>query len=107
MLTHLAIRNFILIDKLDLDLDHGFSVITGGTGAGKSILLDAILFTFAKKIKRDVLKTGTNVASTTLVFSPSKQVQSLLLEYDVDISDEDLIVKRTFNAAGRSKHLVH
>ena len=66
MLQNLSIQDFILIEKLDLDFEDGFCVITGETGAGKSILLDAILFAMGDKSNGQIVRCGQEKAIVTL-----------------------------------------
>jgi DNA repair protein RecN (Recombination protein N) len=64
MLTHLNIQNFTLVDNLDLDLKPGMTVITGETGAGKSIMLGALALTLGDRAEADRVRTGhTNIAN--------------------------------------------
>lgn len=107
MLQSLTIKNFILIEKLDLDLREGFSAITGETGAGKSILLDAILFCFGEKVSREIIKFGADSAAVTLCFSTNPGVNSFLEEYEIDTSEQEVIIKRTLAKDGKNKHLVN
>ena len=62
MIKSLYVKDFILIDELKLDFDNGFNVITGETGAGKSIMINAIDIVFGAKAKKEVIKTGTQKA---------------------------------------------
>ncbi|MFM7158126.1 MAG: AAA family ATPase, partial [Bacteroidota bacterium] len=59
MLSSLSIRNFILIESADLEFNSGFTVITGETGAGKSIVIDALLCALGERAQGDILKKGT------------------------------------------------
>ncbi len=108
MLQNLSIQDFILIEKLDLDFEDGFCVITGQTGAGKSILLDAILFAMGNKSSGEVVRTSCEKAIVTLTFSALDQVVLFLSEYDIKLSiDEDLIIKRIQYANGRKKFFIN
>ena len=106
MLQNLSIRDFILIEKLDLDFDDGFCVITGQTGAGKSILLDAILFALGGKFGSEIIRTGQESAHVTLTFSTSANASEYLSEYDIN-SSEELIIKRIQYAGGRKKFFIN
>jgi len=68
MLTSLSIRNIVLIDKLDLTFEQGLSVLTGETGAGKSILLDALGLALGHKAEARLLRKGAEQAIVTAVF---------------------------------------
>src|SRR5690349_20141760 len=95
MIQNLLIQDLLLIEKLDLDFEEGFCVITGHTGAGKSILLDAILFALGSKSGSEVVRVNQEKAVVTIRFSALNQVTEYLSEYDIkfDISD-NLIIKR-------------
>lgn len=107
MLRSLNIRNFILIDKLELDFSKEFNVITGQTGAGKSILLDSILFCFGQKINKEVIKAGCEIASVTSEFDVNTQLALYLEENDIEIFEDMVIIKRILNISGRNKFLVN
>ena len=106
MLQSLHIKDFILIEKLELDFNEGFCVITGDTGAGKSILLDSILFCLGGKFSSDPLRPGADSCSVTTVFSSSENAKKYLAAADIIINDE-IVVKRTQNSSGRKKILIN
>ncbi len=60
MLLSLSIRNFVIVDRLDLDFAPGFTVLTGETGAGKSILIDALLLALGERAAADVIREGAD-----------------------------------------------
>ncbi len=108
MLQNLLIQDFILIQRLDLDFEDGFCVITGETGAGKSILLDAILFAMGDKSNGQIVRSGQEKAIVTLTFSVIDKIILFLSEYDIKLNlDEDLIVKRVQYVNGRKKFFVN
>ena len=108
MLQNLSIQDFLLIDKLDLDFEDGFCVITGQTGAGKSILLEAILFALGSKVGGEVVRANQEKAVVVLTFSRVQQAAEYLSEYDINLSaDEDIIIKRIQYAHGRRKFLIN
>ena len=104
MLNHLAIQHFILIDKLDLSFDDGLGVFTGETGAGKSILLDALSFALGARSEARFVQKGMDKASVSAAFSLSQDhpVRTLLGEQDLDAEDE-LILRRVLTSDGKSK----
>ena len=101
MLLSLSIRNFILIDSIDLELSNGFTVITGETGAGKSILIDSLLCVLGERVSGDLLKHDTDKGYVEAVFdvSSNKTIPDLLLKEGYDASAE-LIIRREFNSKG-------
>ncbi len=108
MLQNLSIQDFLLIEKLDLDFEDGFCVITGQTGAGKSILLDAILFALGSKFGGEVVRTNQEKAIVVLTFSRVQQAAEYLSEYDINLhADDDIIIKRIQYAHGRRKFLIN
>jgi DNA repair protein RecN (Recombination protein N) len=108
MLQNLFIQDFLLIEKLDLDFEEGLCVITGQTGAGKSILLDAILFALGSKSGTEVIRTNQEKATVTITFSALNQVTEYLAEYDIKLDiDDNLIIKRIQYAGGRKKFFIN
>lgn len=104
MLMQLSIRNFTLIDHLDIELDHGMSVISGETGAGKSILLDALGLTLGDRADSEMIRTGTDKADISAHFSIDNipQAKAWLEANDFDASDECLL-RRVITQSGRSR----
>ena len=111
MLTRLAIRNIVLIDALDLDFPGGLGVLTGETGAGKSILLDALGLVLGNRAESGLLRAGEERASVTATFEFAElppTVREVLGEADVEIEPgEPLILRRTLKSDGASKALVN
>ena len=87
MLQTLYISNFVLIDKLQLDLQSGFSAFIGETGAGKSILMDAINLVCGDRGSSDVVRRGTNKAVIEATFDMSDKVKELLDSAGIDADD--------------------
>jgi DNA repair protein RecN (Recombination protein N) len=111
MLTRLAIRNIVLIEALDLVFPGGLGVLTGETGAGKSILLDALGLVLGSRAESGLLRAGEERASVTATFEfaelPSL-VREVLDEADVTIEPgEPLILRRTLRSDGGSKAFVN
>ena len=104
MLLQLDIRNVALIDKISIDMASGLSVLTGETGAGKSILIDSINAVLGDRIGKDIVRTGTDKAVVEAVFSSdSKQLISLLDELGVEIEEGDnLILSREISINGKN-----
>ena len=95
MLSKIFIKNYILIDELELDLAPGLNIITGETGAGKSILINAIDIAFGAKAGREVIKTGADKALIEITILNKKQnLAPLFEEYGIDDTGEELILSR-------------
>lgn len=105
MLKSLSIRNVVLIDRLDLDLQKGFTVLSGETGAGKSILLDALGLLIGQRAETGMIRTGCDKLSVTGCFEPeykNPELQNLCLEHELDFANE-IIISRVLTKDGRSK----
>ncbi|MEM8792238.1 MAG: DNA repair protein RecN [Pseudomonadota bacterium] len=109
MLLSLGIRNIVLIEALDLDFESGLSVLTGETGAGKSILLDALGFALGRKTRRDLLRAGAEQGSVTAVFScqADHPVWRLLDELGLEAAGDEILLRRTINESGRSSAFIN
>ena len=95
MIKQLKLKNYILIDDLCANFDNGLNVITGETGAGKSILLNAIDLVFSSRVSKDVIKTGTDKAVIEVVLNNKKQnITSLFEEYGIDDLGEEIIISK-------------
>ena len=102
MLSQLFIKNVAVIESASIDFENGFNVFTGETGAGKSILIDSINAVLGGRTSRDLVRTGTEKAVVSAVFTDiSKETESLLEELGYDIEDE-LMISREISAEGKS-----
>ncbi len=103
MLQNLYLKNYILIDELRLDFKSGFSVFTGETGAGKSILIDAIGLLMGDRFTVDMIRHGSDKAIIEAVFSTkSKHIASLFNDLNYDFDLDELIISRELTQEGRS-----
>ena len=105
MLKSLSIRNVVLIDKLDLDFQNGFSVLSGETGAGKSILLDSVGLLLGKRAEIGMIRSGCDklsVCGSFEIADKKGELAALCAEYDLDF-DHEIIIKRTLNQDGKGK----
>lgn len=111
MLTHLNIQNFTLVEKLDLDMKPGMTVITGETGAGKSILLDAIGQTLGDRAEADRVRLGATRADITASFDTSRipAAQEWLVANDLQQIDSpnECLLRRLINNEGKSKSFIN
>ncbi|QSV54927.1 MAG: DNA repair protein RecN [Dolichospermum sp. UKL201] len=92
MLLYLRIENFALIDHLELDFGAGLNVLTGETGAGKSIILDAIDAVLGGKVSSRVIRTGTNRAIVEATFSVTPPLAAWLSEQEIDLTDDHAVI---------------
>ena len=97
MIKSIFVKNFILIDELKLDLEKGFTVITGETGAGKSILLSSVDVALGAKVSKEVIKTGeisANIEITFKIENPSEHLLKLLNENGIELFENEIIVSK-------------
>lgn len=103
MLLSLHIENMAVIASMDVDFPKGLSVITGETGAGKSVMIDSLLFLLGGKPQRDLVRSGTDKATVSAIFGAlTVEVQTLLSELGFD-PGEELMLQRTLTADGKSQ----
>ena len=108
MLQQLYIRNFTLIDELDIELRPGFSVITGETGAGKSIILGAIALLLGQRADSKAIKQGSDRCIIEAHFDLTRyQLKPFFNENDIDYDASDCIIRRELTAAGKSRAFVN
>ena len=103
MLRSLSIRNYALIDSLDVEFPGGLIVISGETGAGKSILIGSVNAALGQKTSKDVIRYGADYCAVELVFTelPDKTTEALR-EQDIYTDDGELVISRKITAAGKS-----
>ena len=108
MLVHLSIRNYAIVDQLDLELRSGMSAITGETGAGKSIMLDALGLALGDRADSSVVRPGTDKADILASFDVSQipEAQAWLRERDLE-QDGPCILRRVITAEGRSRAYIN
>ena len=108
MLKELHIRNFALIDKVDIDFESGFSVITGETGAGKSIVLGAIGLLMGQRADTKAIKTGEQKCSIEAHFNLSAyDMKDWFDENEIDFDADDCIIRRELTASGKSRGFIN
>ena len=108
MLKSLFIQNFVLIDNLDIHFDQGFSVITGETGAGKSIILGALSLVLGQRADGKSIKQGADKCVIEAIFDVSKyQLESFFLDNDLEYDSESCILRRELYASGKSRAFVN
>ncbi len=108
MLKQLYIKNFTLIDELNIAFNSGFSVITGETGAGKSIILGAINLLLGQRADTKVIKTDRDKCVIEAHFNLSKYgMDQFFADNDIDYDSEDCIIRREINKNGKSRAFVN
>jgi DNA repair protein RecN (Recombination protein N) len=108
MLTHLSVRDIVLIEALDLELDRGMTVLTGETGAGKSILLDALALALGARGDAGLVRAGAKSGQVRAAFElePGHPAFATLEEAGLE-PETDLIIRRTQSADGRARGFVN
>ncbi len=106
MLRALHIRDFVIVAEADISFEKGFTVFSGETGAGKSILIDALALTLGGRADSTVLRTGATRAEISAVFDTPETLTAWLTEHDLHAEDE-LILRRVVDTQGRSRAYVN
>ncbi|AIP04598.1 DNA repair protein RecN [Burkholderia pseudomallei] len=106
MLRHLSIRDFVIVAALDLEFDSGFTVFSGETGAGKSILIDALALALGERADASVVRTGSGRADISAEFTPHDRVARWLDEHAFD-ADDTVMLRRVVDANGRSRAFIN
>ena len=107
MLESLHVRNYVLIDSLDLDFSDGFTVITGETGSGKSIILGALSLLLGQKADKEAVRKGSEMAEVSGTFSiGSSEVLSWCNDHEIEVEDNTLL-RRVIRSNGRSTYSVN
>lgn len=108
MLRSLHLRDFVIVDQNQLDFEAGFTVFSGETGAGKSILIDALSLALGARGDASVVRHHADRAEIIATFMPDQSTLKWLQEHDIDIEDEDeLILRRLIDAQGRSRAYIN
>ncbi|WP_286072878.1 DNA repair protein RecN [Faecalibaculum rodentium] len=102
MIEQITVQNYILFDKASVEFEDGMSVITGETGAGKSLLIDAIGYLCGGRIQGSIVRQGQEKAVLRMVLTSSPAADALLAEHGFE-PEEVLTITRTVNAAGKSQ----
>ncbi|MGB7205063.1 MAG: DNA repair protein RecN [Anderseniella sp.] len=109
MLGHLSIRDIVLIEKLDLNLEEGLGVLTGETGAGKSILLDSLGLALGARGDASLVRSGCDKGSVTASFHPpaGHAAYDLLASAEIDTDNDGIVIRRIQGADGKSRVFIN
>ena len=107
MLNSLTIQDFVIVDKLDLHFEAGMSVLSGETGAGKSILIDALSLCLGARADASQVREGCDRANITAVFEINPAAKAILDDQSIDCSEGELHLRRAVESNGRSKAYIN
>ena len=108
MLTQLSIRNFVLAKEIFLDIQSGMTAITGETGAGKSILLNALNLALGGRAEQGIVRNGEDRSDVSASFDVSKQPHAYKWLQDNELNEQfDCFLRRTVNKDGRSRAFIN
>ena len=107
MLRTLSVQDFVIVDSIELDFDSGFSALTGETGAGKSILIDALALVLGGRADAGMIREGAEKADIRAEFNTADGVVDWLKVNEIDCEDESVLVRRTIDRSGRSRGFVN
>jgi len=102
MLNQLSIKNVAVIDSLSVEFNGGVSVLTGETGAGKSIIIDSINMILGDRANKELVRYGTDKAVVQAVFDAPEEVCKILEDNDIDVDDGQIIITRQLTSEGKS-----
>ena len=95
MLKNIHVKNFALIDEVEIDLTNGLNVLTGETGAGKSIIIDAVNYALGQKVSKDVVREDSEYALAELIFSATQsEIKNKLEAFGISCEDDEIILSR-------------
>ncbi len=107
MLKELFIRDFIIVETLDLSFESGFTVFTGETGAGKSILIDALGLILGARADTDVVRNGATRAEMSATFDISTSAFQWLTDQSIDTDSNEVVLRRVLDPQGRNKAYIN
>ena len=108
MLRHLIIRDFVIVDRLELEFSTGFGALTGETGAGKSILIDALALALGERADAGVIRSGCDKAEVAATFDVASLPEVAVWLKDNDLEgDDELLLRRVVDAGGRSRAYIN
>lgn len=105
MLVSLHIRDFVIVDQVDIHFTDGFTVFSGETGAGKSILIDALALTLGQRSEPHFIREGAEKTTISAVFELNLAAREWLIEQEID--DSELVLRRVIDKAGKSRAFIN
>ena len=107
MLSHLAVQDLAVVHNVELELAPGVTALTGETGAGKSIIIDALELVIGARANADMVRAGASAAHVTAIFEPSRAVNEWLEEQALNDDDGACVLRRVIGADGRSRAFIN
>ena len=110
MLRHLSVQNFAIVDRVDLEFEPGLNVLTGETGAGKSLLVDALYFLLGDRLDPSILRSGEEKATAEALFQlePASPAIAKLSEWGLEAPGGEILLKREFTrSSGKTRSFVN
>ena len=103
MLTHLSIKNIAVIDKAQIDFDNGFNILTGETGAGKSIIINSLNILKGERASKELIRSGEQSARVDGIFTVSDEIKNEIENLiGIDVDDNEIMISREFNLDGKN-----
>lgn len=107
MLTYVRVRNLAIVEEVMMEPGPGLNVLTGETGAGKSLLIDSLQFLSGSRASTELIRTGAEKMSAEAVFQLPEAIVDLLRENGIEFEDNEMIVKRELSENGRGRALLN
>ncbi len=107
MLQTLSIRDFVIVDSMELEFGRGFSAMTGETGAGKSILIDALELALGARSDANIIREGASRAEISAEFVLNEAAKTWLNEHEIDVEEDVVFFRRMIDASGRSRGFIN
>ena len=102
MLVSLTIHQIAVIQSVQIEFDKGLNILTGETGAGKSIIIDALNMILGNRVSKNLIRTGEESASVSAIFMVQEEVQDYLSENGFPCEEGELMLYREINVSGKS-----
>src|SRR5690625_208918 len=108
MLIHINVNNIALIDEVSLELHENLNILTGETGAGKSMIIDSINFALGGRVPKTIIRRGEKMAFVELLFDHRNEITHRKLEeFGIRQEDEHILISRTLHSTGRTIYKIN